>query len=342
MAIDMLMFDFREPEKKYFQDNNFDCLNIKFFEWSLNETTLENLPPEAFENITVISVFIDSDITENVVKRFKNLRVIATRSTGVDHIDLEYCKKNRIAVTNVENYGATAVAQYTFALMLALLRQIIPADLYMRDYKRSNNMFLGRDLCGITLGVVGTGAIGGSVCQIANCLGLKVLAFDVNPKEELISKCATKYVDFDELLRNSDVITLHLPYTKENYNMLSKPEFEKMDKKPFIINTSRGELINLPDLKNALSRGIVAGAGLDVLSCESLTFRCEEYCPSLGINHAECIDELKIVKEIVNWDNVIITPHIAYETQEAVDYILEKSMISIMDFFKGGNTDRVV
>ena len=124
--------------------------------------------------------------------------------------------------------------------------------------------------------------------------------------------------------------------------MLAKPQFERMDKKPFIINTSRGELINLPDLKNALSRGLIAGAGLDVLSCESLTFRCDEHCPSLGLDNAECVAELKIVEEIVNWDNVIITPHIAYETQEAVDYILQTSMISIMDYFKGDNTDRVI
>lgn len=342
MAIDMLMFDFREPEKLYFQQHDFDCFNIKFFEESLNEDTIEDIPAEVLENVTVISVFINSDVTENVIKKFKNLRIIATRSTGVDHIDLEYCKKNRIAVTNVVNYGATTVAQYTFALMLSLVRQIIPADLYMRDYQRSNNMFLGRDLCGLTLGVVGTGAIGGSVCHIAHCLGMKVLAYDVNPKEELMSKCATKYVDFDELLRSSDVITLHLPYTNDNYHMLAKPQFERMDKKPFIINTSRGELINLPDLKNALSRGLIAGAGLDVLSCESLTFRCDEHCPSLGLDNAECVAELKIVEEIVNWDNVIITPHIAYETQEAVDYILQTSMISIMDYFKGDNTDRVI
>jgi len=342
MSIDMLMFDYREPEKKYFEDNNFDCFNIKFLEGSLNEAALELLPPEVFENVTVISVFISSDVTENVIKRFKNLRIIATRSTGVDHIDVEYCRKNHIAVTNVVNYGATAVAQYTFALLLSLVRKIIPANLYMRDYERSNNSFLGRNLNGITLGVIGTGAIGGSVCEIAHCLGMKVLAYDLHPKEELIVKFGVKYLEFDEILEGADVITLHLPATKENYNMLSKPQFEKMHKKPFIINTSRGELVNLSDLKNALSRGLVAGAALDVLSCESLTFRCEEYCPSLGISHAECIDELKIVKEIINWDNVIITPHIAYETQEAVDYILQTSMISIMDFFKGANTCRVV
>ena len=342
MAIDMLMFDFREPERLYFQEHDFDCFNIKFFEESLSMELLDKIPAGILDNVSVISVFINSPVTEEVIKRFKNLRIIATRSTGVDHIDLDFCRKRHIAVTNVENYGATAVAQYTFALMLSLVRKVIPANLYMRENNRNINMFLGRDLNGITLGVVGTGAIGGSVCKIAHCLGMKILAFDVHPKEELIVKYGVRYADFEELLKEADVITLHLPYTKENHNMLARSQFEKMYRKPYIINTSRGELINLQDLKEALLNGLIAGVGLDVLSCESMSFRREEYCQLLGMSHAECFDELKIVNEIIKWDNVIITPHIAYETQEAVDYILQTSMVSVTDFFKGANTCRVV
>ncbi len=342
MSIEMLMFDYRAPEKVFFENNNFDCFNIKFFEESLNLNLLETIPEDILEHVTVISVFVHCNVTEKILRRFKNLRIVATRSTGVDHIDLDYCRENNIAVVNVENYGATAVAQYTFALILALVRKIFPANNYLKDVTQSNNVFLGRNLGGITLGVIGTGAIGGSVCAIANCLGMKILAYDLQPKKELMEKFGVEYMEFDKLLAESDVITLHLPYTKENYHILSKPEFEKMAKKPYIVNTSRGELINLPDLKNALTRGLISGIGLDVLSCESLTFRCQDYCPSLDVSQAECIDELKIVRDIINLENVIITPHIAYETQEAVDFILNSSMFAIMDFFKGGNTDRIV
>lgn len=342
MAIDMFMFDYRLPEKNYFETYNLDCFNIKFFERSLNEETLAKIPPEELENVTALSVFIDSELSKDVIKKFKNLRIIATRSTGVDHIDIDYCRENRIAVTNVENYGATSVAQYTFALILALLRNLVPANLYMRDYNRSNNVFLGRDLTGLTLGVIGTGAIGGSVCKLAQDFGMSILACDIFPKEELRLKYNVKYVDMDELLADSDVITLHLPYTKDNLNMISMAQFEKMRKKPYLINTSRGELVNLEDLRDALSKNLLAGAGLDVLSCESLTFRCDETCPVAGEAHKECIEELKIVKEIKNFDNVVITPHIAYETKEAVEYILRVSMVSIMDFFKGGYSSRVV
>lgn len=343
MAIDMLLFEFRKPEEKFFEEYDTSCFNIKFFNESLNETTIENLPPEVFDNVTVLSVFVDSIVNEAILKRFKNLRVVAARSTGVDHIDVEYCRKNHIAVTNVQNYGATTVAQYTFALILALIRQIVPANLYMKNNEKSgSHFFLGRDLKALTLGVVGTGAIGGSVCHLGHSFGMKVLAYDVVPKEELIVKAGVKYVDLFELLEQSDVISVHIPYVSENFNMFSMPMFEQMKRVPYFINTSRGELVNLRDLKEALDRKLIAGAALDVLTCESFTFRCEDYCPAVEICQAGCFDEMKLVEQIVDYDNVIITPHIAYETQEAIDYILETSMNSIRDFFKGGNDNRVV
>ncbi len=342
MAIDMLLFEYRKPEEKFFEEYDNSCFNIKFFKESLNEATVENIPPEVLENITVISVFVDSIVNEAVIKKFKNLRIVAARSTGVDHIDVEYCRKHHIAVTNVQNYGATTVAQYTFALILALIRQIVPANLYMKKEERKGHLFLGRDLKALTLGVIGTGAIGGSVCHLGSAFGMNVLAYDVVPKEELIVKAGVRYVDMDELLEQADVISLHIPYVSENYNMFSMPMFEKMKRAPYFINTSRGELVNLRDLKEALDRKIISGAALDVLTCESFSFRCEDYCPAVEICQAGCFDELKLVEQIVNYDNVIITPHIAYETQEAIDYILEISMNSVRDFFKGGNDNRVV
>lgn len=343
MAIDMLLFDYRKPEEKFFEEYDTSCFNIKFFQESLNEATIKKIPQEFLESVTVLSVFIDSVVNESVIKMFKNLRVIAARSTGVNHIDVDYCRRNHIAVTNVQNYGATTVAQYTFALILALIRQIIPANQYIKNNKKhGNHLFLGRDLKALTLGVVGTGAIGGSVCQLGSNFGMKVLACDLIPKEELIVKAGVKYVQLSELLEQSDVISLHIPFVNENFNMFSMPQFEKMKRVPYFINTSRGELVNLHDLKEALDKKLLAGAALDVLTCESLTFRCEASCPSVEVRHAACIDEMKLVEQIINYDNVIITPHIAYETQEAIDYILETSMNSVRDFFKGANSNRVV
>jgi len=342
MGIDMLLFDYREPEKKYFENYDSGCFSIKFFEESLNEEFLQKIETEVLENITVLSVFIHSTLNENVLKHFKNLRLISARSTGVDHIDLEYCRHKNIAVVNVENYGSTTVAQYTFALILALVRKIVPAYNFMCERRHDYVDFLGRNLETLTLGVIGTGSIGGSVCRFANSFGMNILAHDLHPKQEVLMQCGVKYTDMEEIFEKADIITLHTPYTPQTHHLLSKVQFDKMKKSPFIINTSRGELINLFDLKTALELKLINGAALDVLTCESLTFRCDEHCPIPQMMAAECVEELKIVKEIIEYPNVIITPHIAYETQEAVDKILETSMCAIRDFFKGVGVDRVV
>lgn len=342
MSVEMLFFDYRKSEEKYFKKYDCGCFNIHFFEYSLNEQSVERLPDDIIEHITVLSVFVDSELNKNVLKRFKNLRMVNTRSTGYDHIDIDYCREHNIAVTNVENYGANAVAQYTFTLILALIRNLIPANLYMREQMKKNTSFIGRNMNNLTLGVIGTGAIGGSVCNIAQVFGMNILAYDLKPKKELTHRCGVKYVLMDEIFENADIISLHAPYTKDNKNMLSKKEFDKMLKKPLIINTSRGELINLIDLKNALLEGKISGAGLDVMTCEQLTFKCEGLCDVEKFYSLDCVEELKVVREIIEMKNVIITPHIAYETQEAIDFILERSMNGIREYFKGAVVDRVV
>ena len=128
MAIDLIIFDFREPEENFFKKYYNECFNIKFFKESLTEDFLDKLPSEYIDNVTAISVFIHSKLDKNTLERFKNLRLISTRSTGTNHIDLDYCQKRRIAVVNVSNYGAQAVAQYTFGLIIALVRKIIDAN----------------------------------------------------------------------------------------------------------------------------------------------------------------------------------------------------------------------
>lgn len=342
MSIEMLFFEYRQSEEKYFNQYDCGCFNVSFFTYPLNKKTIEQIPNEILEHVTVISVFVNSDIDKEVLKQFKNLRMINTRSTGYDHIDIDFCKEHNIAVTNVENYGSNAVAQYTFTLILALIRNLIPANSCLKDEFKKNTSFLGHNLNNLTIGVIGTGAIGGSVCQIAQAFGMQVLAYDLKPKKEMTHRCNVKYVTLNEIFEKADIISLHAPYTKENKNMLSKTEFDKMKKRPYIINTSRGELINLTDLKEALENNIIAGAGLDVMTCEQLTFKCEGPCDVEEFNSLTCIEELKIVKEIINMPNVIITPHIAYETQEAIDYILERSMNGIREYFKGTTIDRVV
>ncbi len=340
--MNMLVFEFREAEKKFFEENNFQDFNITFFPECLNEEFVENLAPELLEDTNIISVFINSVVNKNVIDKFKNLRVISTRSTGYDHICVESCQYKNIAVTNVTNYGETSVAQFTFGLMIALIRNIPSAAIAFKNSESSSQTFIGRDLSKLTLGVVGTGAIGASVCKTANSFGMNILGYDVKYKQELVDKFNVKYVSFDELVKLADIISLHLPYTGENYHMFDEKTFSEMKENSYFVNTSRGELVDLGALYKYIANGKIKGAALDVLTCESLNFSCPGQKKLDEEIQLDCLEELLYVEKLNRFDNVIITPHIAYETQDAINYILEKTMENIKNIINGDKMCRIV
>lgn len=344
MSVKMLIFDYRDSEKSYFKRHEKDLKNfdISFYKESLNGETVKNLSDEEKNQATVISVFIDSIVDSEVISQFKNLRIISTRSTGVDHIDKKACEARNIMLVNVEHYGSTTVAQYTIGLMIALVRNIIPANLSIRDKEYCKYNFIGRNLGYLTLGVIGTGSIGANLCNYLSTFGMNILAYDLYPRLELIEKQNIKYTELDDLLKNSDIITLHLPYTGDNYHMIGEKEFEIMKEGVRIINTSRGELIDIKALAKALQSGKAAGAALDVMECEDISFNCENLSENMGDTGLTCLEEAKIVREITKLPNVIITPHIAYETQDAIDYILNVSINAIKDSLAGSSKYRVV
>lgn len=334
MAIKMLIFDFRDSEKKFFEENKFENFDITFIKESLNEDTVDNLTPEQLEQTAVISVFIDSEVTQSVIDKFKNLRTVSTRSTGIDHINHKACVDKNIDVINVGTYGARSVAQYTMGLMIALIRKIIPASRYVLNKDSACDSFLGRDISKLTIGVIGTGSIGAAVCKLAHALDMKVLAYDLVHRQELLE--VVEYVDFDKLIRESDVVTLHVPYTGENQNMISAEQFKMMKKDAYIINTSRGEILDTIALYDAITSGEIAGAGLDVVSCETYSFKCNQFVKRLG-EDMTCMREAETVEKLAQMPNVIVTPHIAYETQDAVDYLLEMTFKGIQDCIQGGS-----
>ena len=334
MAIKMLIFDFRDSEKKFFEENKFENFDITFFKESLNEDTVNNLTPEQLEQTAVISVYIDSEVTQAVIDKVKNLRTVSTRSTGIDHINHKACVDKNIDVINVGTYGARSVAQYTMGLMIALIRKIIPASRYVLNKDSACDSFLGRDISKLTIGVIGTGSIGAAVCKLAHALDMKVLAYDLVHRQELLE--VVEYVDFDKLIRESDVVTLHVPYTGENQNMISAEQFKMMKKDAYIINTSRGEILDTIALYDAITSGEIAGAGLDVVSCETYSFKCNQFAKRLG-EDMTCMREAETVEKLAQMPNVIVTPHIAYETQDAVDYLLEMTFKGIQDCIQGGS-----
>lgn len=333
----MLMFDFRDTEKEFFDNNKLVDFDLSFIGEPLNADY--KLTEEQKLETDIISVFRSSNLTDKVLKQFKNLRIIATRSYGYGHIDLDYCIEHNIAVLNVEQYGEEAVAQYAIALIIVLVRNMLPAILDMKNHKINYKHYEGKKLNNLTLGIIGCGQIGSAVAKIANYFGMKVLIHSYMQNPELDSFC--DFVSLDELLSESDVISLHLLYTGDNYHLIGKEEFEKMKDGVVFVNTARGELLDIKALYDNLVTGKVKAAALDVLECEFLSTHPGELSNVIKDSESHCVETALVTQKLFNMDNVIITPHIAYNTHESVNYLLTKTFNNIRDYIKGANTNRV-
>lgn len=333
----MLMFDFRETEKDFFDKNEFVDFDITFINKPLNEDT--ELSEEQMNETDIISVFRSSNLTENVLNKFKNLRIIATRSYGYGHINLDYCIEHNIAVLNVEQYGVESVAQYAIALIIVLIRNMIPAIIDMKNHRINYEHYEGKRLNNLKIGIIGCGKIGTAVAKIAHFFGMKVLIHSYMQNPALESFC--DFVSMDYLLKESDIISLHLVYTGDNYHLIGEKEFDKMKDGVYFINTARGELLDIKALYDNLKKGKVKAAALDVMECEYLSTHPGELGHAIKSSDAHCVEAALVTQKLFNMENVIITPHIAYNTHDSVNYLLEKTFNNIRDYLKGMNTNRV-
>lgn len=282
----------------------------------------------------IISSFISSKLDRPILERLPKLKLIATRSTGFDHIDIGYCDERGIAVANVPTYGEHTVAEHVFALLLALSRHIPEA---VRRTRAGNFTFRGLegfDLHDKTFGVIGTGHIGCRAAQIAVGFGMKVLAFDERQQPDRAAAIGFAYVGLSRLLAESDIISLHVPGTPQTRHMLSEKEFAAMKAGVVIINTARGPVIDVEALLRALASGKVGAAGLDVLPEEPLIREEAELLREL---FAETHDlrTLVIDQALMRHKNVIVTPHSAFYTREALQKILHTTAENILAFRNG-------
>lgn len=268
------------------------------------------------------------------------MKLIATRSTGVDHIDLESCAEQGIQVANVPSYGENTVAEHVFALLLAISHHLIEAVDRTRRGDFSQAGLGGFDLQGKTLGVVGVGSIGRHTARIARGFGMEVVAFDLKPDEAVASEIGFRYVDFKEVLCRSDVLTLHVPATKETRHMIAKDEFDDMKDGAVLINTARGSVVDVRSLLGALSTGKVAAAGLDVLP-EEPVIREESELLRSAFSREHDLESLLADHILLRLRNVLITPHSAFNSKEAVQRILATTRENI-DVFVAGAPQNVV
>jgi D-lactate dehydrogenase len=281
----------------------------------------------------ILSLFTTSALTAEQIDALPQLKLIVARSTGVDHIALAHAKEKGITVCNVPKYGAHTVAEFSFALILSLSRHIFDGVCQVKEDGNFDTSALeGFDLFGKTLGIVGTGAIGRNVVAIARGFGMRVLMFDKFPNAALAGDNAT-YVSLDELLAQSDIITLHVPSTPDNLHIIGSEQFVKMKKGVFIINTARGDLIDTNALLEALESGVVAGAGLDVLEGErALHDEMDLVRGNQSINDFKMVIENHVLQR---HPKVLITPHVAFFSREAYHEILSTSVADITQFIAG-------
>ena len=303
--------------------------NVSCFEEKLDEDSVG-----LAKDSEVISIFVQSVVNKDIIDLMPNLKFISTRSTGYDHIDKDYCAQKGMKVSNVPSYGSKTVAEFAFALLLNLSRKVFDADVQVKeDGDFSIFKLQGIDLNNKTIGVIGTGKIGKNSIKIAHGFDMNVIAYDLYPDTNYANKNNFQYKSLDELFRESDVITIHAPYTKENHHMINKDSISKMKKGVILINTARGELIDTDALIWGLEEKIIGGAGLDVLESERELKEETEILSSE--NKREKIKDYKTLFEdrvLIDMPNVIITPHIAFYSKEAEYEIIKTTIENIKGF----------
>ena len=313
-------FEVTNIERKEF-DKVFNTHNkAKFF-----EEPIQNVDIKEYENSDVICVFVHSKVSKDIIDMCPNLKMIATRSTGTDHIDMMHANDKGIKIMNVPLYGENTVAEHTFALILSLSRKINESYISTTSGNFSTDGLMGFDLREKTIGIIGGGRIGLHVARMARSFGMHVRVYDIKQDDFLAEIINFKYVSLNELLEESDIVTLHVPSNKYTHHMMNSKTLDKMKHGSILINTARGDLVNTKDLIKHLEQGKIYGAGLDVLEGEDLMI--EENIFNSPIENASKVIENN--KKLTELPNVVITPHNAFNSIEAVQRIIAKTIANI-------------
>ena len=290
---------------------------------------------DADPDAEALSVFIDSNVGAGEMARFPKLKLIATRSTGFDHIDIKAAAARGIALANVPYYGENTVAEFAFALLLALSRAIVEADTRVKASGIFSQTGLrGFDLAGKTMGLIGCGHIGRHMVQLSRGFGMKVLAYDLRQNAELLKSPDFAYAPLNELLARSDIVSIHAPYNKHTHHLLNRDNIGLLKKGAILINTARGAIVETEALVSALKDGSLAGAGLDVLEEEG-EFADEEMLLSAPHPNEAKLRTALANHYLIKHPRVLVTPHIAFNTEEAVRRIVDTTIENIENFAEG-------
>lgn len=279
-------------------------------------------------------IFIYSPITAETLQLYPSLRLICTLSTGYDHIDIATCNKRGITVCHVPSYGENTIAEHAFALLLSLTRKIIPSVNQTRVGDFRLDGLRGIDLSGKTLGIIGTGRIGQHMITMAKGFSMNVMAYDPFPNQKLASEIGFTYASLDELLTTSDVVSLHCPATPETRHLLNENRLMMMKSNAVLINTARGSLIDTQALVRVLDRGHLSAVGLDVLE-EEYALLDERQLLSPSFNKSIDMKTVLADHVLLAHPRVIVTPHNAFNTKEALQRILDTTIQNVHAFTEG-------
>lgn len=318
-------FDAKSYDRESFSRFTGEDLNIRFFDSRLNADTVSMTAC-----CDAVCVFVNDTLDREVIDRLEQYGVglIALRCAGYNNVDLK-AAQGRIKVVRVPAYSPHAVAEHAMGMILTLNRRLHRAYIRTRDHNFSLDGLIGFDLYGKTVGVIGTGKIGCCFADICQGFGMNVIGFDPFENPQFCGK----YTDISSLLAQSDIISLHCPLTRENRHLINSETLGKMKKGAFIINTSRGSLIDTAALIEGLKSGRVGAAGLDVY---------EEETDLFFEDLSEEIKRDNTLSALISLPNVLVTSHQAFLTREALDAIAKVTVSNILDYFSGAELENEV
>lgn len=314
-------FDTHSYDKKSFiQANENFNYEIDFRDYKLNENTA--LTAKGFD---VVCVFVNDIVNEAVIKTLKEcgIKLIALRCAGFNNVDLKAADEAGIKVVRVPAYSPYAVAEHGAALLMSLTRHIPQAYLRTKTANFNIEGLTGRDLYGLTAGILGTGKIGQIMADILKGFGMNIIAYDPYPNEEWASKTGARYVTLKEIFTESDVLSLHCPLNEQTKHIVNHDSMKMMKHDAVIINTGRGALIDSKALVHALKHGQIGGIGMDVYEEESKYF-FSDWSTDIMTDD--------VLARLLTFPNVIITAHQAFLTTNALKNLADTTLQNIRDF----------
>jgi D-lactate dehydrogenase len=302
---------------------NFASFNAKY---KTGVLSVKNLPPK---NTEIISIHSDSLITQEILQKLPNLKLIVTRTVGVDHIDLAACHRSKVAVANNPGLNSIAVAEFTFGMLLTYQRHIIKGVTFGKQLRFNDENLIGAELFGKTIGIVGTGAIGSHVARIAKGFGMKILGYDTKRNLSNVQRLGMKYLGLKQLVQQSDIITLHIPATPLTEQLFDRTLLSYVKPGAVLVNMARGSVIDPKAVLHFLDKGLLSAYLADVVH--------NEHQLRLGISRLSGRDELvmRFQRQLVKHPHTFFTPHIAHATAESGERILRNTVQIIRQFERG-------